>query len=169
MAGNIGDFVIREAEERDMKLVLDFIRELAEYEKLSHEAEASEKDLHLAVFEEKTVEVLIAEYKNEAVGFALFFYNFSTFVGKKGIYLEDLYIRPHMRGKGFGKKILSHLAYLAKERNCGRMEWSCLDWNKDSIEFYKSLGAKPMDEWTVYRLDREGIANLADKNGNEMK
>ena len=153
--------VVRTAVSGDEKIVLGFIKELAEYEKLSHEVVASEGDMHKALFEEKTVEALIAECEGKAIGFALFFYNFSTFVGKKGIYLEDLYIQPHMRGRGFGKKIFARLADIALERECGRLEWSCLDWNQSSIDFYKSMGARAMDEWTVYRLDRDGIKKLS--------
>lgn len=160
-----GNFVIRNAVSGDENIVLGFIKELADYEKLSHEVVASDRDIHKALFEERTAEVLIAEYEGKAIGFALFFYNFSTFVGKKGIYLEDLYIQPHMRGRGFGKNIFGRLADIALERDCGRLEWSCLDWNQSSIDFYKSLGARAMDEWTVYRLDRDGIKNLSVSEG----
>src|SRR5690606_1050336 len=124
------------------------IQEIADYEKLSHEVVATEEDLKESLFGEKrSAEVVIGEFENEVVGYALFFHNFSTFLGRKGLYLEDLFVRPQYRGKGFGKSLLLHLVKIAKERKCGRMEWSVLDWNTPAIEFYKSLGARPMDEW----------------------
>ena len=119
------------------------------------------EELRINIFEKNYAEVLIAEEDEKPVGFALYFHNFSTFVGKPGIYLEDLFVEPEMRGKGYGKALLVELAKIAKERNCGRLEWAVLDWNTPSIEFYKSLGAKPMDEWTVFRLDKNGIENLS--------
>lgn len=157
------DFKIRFAEEKDIKLILDFIKELADYEKLLHEVVATEEILMESLFVRKAAEVVIAEYKEEAIGFALFFHNFSTFVGRPGIYLEDLYIRPEMRGRGYGKTLLSFLAKLGLERNCGRFEWWCIDWNEPSIEFYKSIGAEAMDEWTVYRVHGNALTDLAEE------
>jgi GNAT superfamily N-acetyltransferase len=157
------NFNIRFAERKDTGLILQLIRELAEYEKLLHEVTTDEKMLEESLFDRKDAEVIIAEYNNVPIGYALFFHNFSTFLGKRGLYLEDLYIRPEYRGRGFGKKLFAFLANLALERNCGRMEWSVLDWNRPSIDFYKSLGARPMNEWTVYRLTGDALWNLADK------
>jgi GNAT superfamily N-acetyltransferase len=154
---------IRFAEETDVKLILDFIKELADYEKLLHEVVATEEILRESLFERKAAEVIIVEYKGQPIGFALFFHNFSTFLGKPGIYLEDLYIRPEMRGRGYGKALLAFLAKLAIERNCGRFEWWCIDWNEPSINFYKSIGAIPMDEWTVFRVHNEALINLANE------
>lgn len=157
------DFKIRFAEEKDVTLILDFIKELADYEKLLHEVVATEELLMDSLFKRKAAEVVIAEYKGDPIGFALFFHNFSTFLGIPGIYLEDLYIRPEMRGRGFGKTMLAFLAKLAIERKCGRFEWWCIDWNQPSINFYKSIGAVPMDEWTVFRVHNEALKDLADK------
>ena len=145
--------MIRFATEEDVPLILRFIRELAEYEKLPHECIATEEAVRSTLFGEKRfAEVLIAEEANEPAGFALFFHNYSTFLAKPGIYLEDLYVRPEFRGRGYGKALLMRLAELARERNCGRLEWAVLNWNEPAIEFYKSLGARPMSEWTVFRL-----------------
>ncbi|WP_130807190.1 GNAT family N-acetyltransferase [Senegalia massiliensis] len=160
---SLKDFKIRFAKEKDIPLILKFIKELADYEELLHEVVATEEILMDSLFKKKTAEVIIGEYENEPVSFALFFHNFSTFLGRPGIYLEDLYVRPEMRGKGMGKIMLSYLAKLAIERNCGRLEWWCLDWNKSSIEFYKQMGAVPMDEWTVYRVTDSALDNLAVK------
>jgi len=156
-------FKIRFAEEKDTKLILDFIKELADYEKLLNEVVATEEILHDSLFVRKKAEVIIGEYAGKAVGFALFFHNFSTFLGKEGIYLEDLYIKPEMRGERLGKIILSFLGKLAVERNCGRLEWWCIDWNEPSIKFYKEMGAKPMDEWTVYRVSDSALKDLANE------
>ncbi len=156
-------FKIRFAEENDVKLILDFIKELADYEKLLHEVVATEEILFDSLFVRKAAEVIIGEHDGEPVGFALFFHNFSTFLGRPGIYLEDLYIRPEMRGKGYGKILLSFLGKLAIERNCGRFEWWCIDWNEPSINFYKSIGAVPMDEWTVYRVHNQALIDLANE------
>ena len=146
-----------------MALVLDLIRELAGYEKLSHEVVATEDSLSEWLFGDRPVaEVLVAEHGGEAAGFALFFHNFSTFLGKPGIYLEDLYVRPRFRRSGIGKSMLAHLARLARERGCGRLEWSVLDWNEPSIRFYESLGAVAMDDWTVHRMTGEALERLAD-------
>jgi GNAT superfamily N-acetyltransferase len=159
----IEDVTLRLAKEEDLSLILRFIKELADYEKLLHEVVATEEILRESLFERRAAEVVIAEYKDEPVGFALFFHNFSTFLGRPGLYLEDLYVRPEMRGKGIGKLLLSYLAKLALERGCGRFEWWCLDWNKSSIDFYKSIGAIPMDEWTVYRVCDKALEDLAEE------
>lgn len=155
------NFTIRFAKEDDVGIILRFIRELAEYEDLLDQVVATEEVLYDALFRRRSAEVIIGEYNNEPIGFALFFHNFSTFLGQAGIYLEDLYIRPDMRGKGLGKIMLSFLGKVAKERGCGRLEWWCLDWNESSINFYKNLGAVAMDEWTVYRISGEDLENLA--------
>jgi GNAT superfamily N-acetyltransferase len=153
---------IRKAHRSDVPLILHFIKELATYEKLLHEVTATVELLEKNLFGEKSVaEVVIASFENKDVGFALYFHNFSTFVGKPGIYLEDLYVSPEYRGKGFGKILLKYLANLAGERDCGRLEWQVLDWNESAIKFYKNLGAKPMDEWTVFRVTGEDLVELA--------
>lgn len=152
---------IRLAEREDVGLVLRFIKELADYEKLLSEVVATEEILMETIFERRAAEVVIAELDGEPVGFALFFHNFSTFLGRPGLYLEDLYVRPEIRGKGIGKLLLSYLAKLALDRGCGRFEWWCLDWNTPSIDFYKSIGAIPMDEWTVYRVTGDALTKLA--------
>jgi GNAT superfamily N-acetyltransferase len=157
------DFKLRFAEKDDVSLILSFICELAKYEKMLNEVVATEEVLMESLFERKIAEVIIGEYKNKPVAFAVFFHNFSTFLGKPGIYLEDLYVKPEMRGEGIGKIMLSFLAKLAVERNCGRFEWSCLDWNEPSIKFYKQMGAVPTDEWTVYRVKNEALDKLAMK------
>jgi GNAT superfamily N-acetyltransferase len=156
-------FKIRPAEESDVKLILEFIKGLGEYEKLSHEVVATEEKLRKTLFHQKTAEVIIGEYGGEPVGFALFFHNYSTFLGQAGIYLEDIYIIPEMRGKGFGKNMLRYLARLAVDRDCGRLEWACLDWNEPSICFYKGLGAKALDDWTVYRVTWETLREMAEE------
>jgi len=152
--------ILREAQRKDAALVLEFIRGLAEYEHLLDMVEASEEGLARYLFDEKKVEILICEYEGKAVGFALFFHNFSTFLGKPGLYIEDLFILPEYRGKGLGKGMLTTIAQIAVERNYGRVEWACLDWNEPSIRFYKSQGAVPMDEWTIFRLTGENLAKL---------
>ncbi len=153
---------IRPATPNDLSLILGFIRELAEYERLMHEVVATEEALRESLFgAHPYAEVLIAEEAGAAVGFALFFHSFSTFLGRPGIYLEDLYVRRDLRGRGYGKALLARLAAIAKERNCGRLEWSVLNWNEPSIAFYRSLGAKPMDHWTVFRLAGEALDTLA--------
>jgi GNAT superfamily N-acetyltransferase len=156
-------FKLRIAEEKDTALILDFIKELAEYEKMLDCVVATEAILRESLFEKKAAEVIIGEYQGKPVGFALFFHNFSTFLGQAGIYLEDLYVKPEMRGKGIGKIILAFLAKLALDRNCGRLEWWVLDWNEPSIRFYKKMGAVPMDEWTVYRVSGDNLKALGDK------
>jgi GNAT superfamily N-acetyltransferase len=146
----------------DVPLVLRFIRELAEYERLGREVVASEAALRETLFgERRYAEVVIAERAGEALGFALFFHNYSTFLARPGIWLEDLYVRPEARGAGVGRMLLAHLAGLALERGCGRLEWWVLDWNQDAIRFYRELGARAMDEWTVYRLSDEPLRRLA--------
>lgn len=155
---------IRYAEPSDSALIVQLIKELARYEQLEHEVVASEELLQEWLFEKAKAEVIFVEVDEEVVGFALFFHNFSTFLGRCGIYLEDLYIRPEFRGNGYGKALLKRLAAIAVERKCGRLEWWCLDWNKSSIAFYTSMGAKPMDEWTVYRVDKEALPQLAKKD-----
>lgn len=156
-------FKLRFAEEKDVPLILGFITQLAEYEKMLDEVVATEEILKESLFVKKAAEVIIGKYKGEPVGFALFFHNFSTFLGRPGIFLEDLFIKPEMRGKGIGKTMLSFLAKLTVERNCGRLEWQCLDWNEPSIAFYKSMGAVPMEDWTVFRLCDAALENLAKK------
>ena len=152
---------IRFANEEDVALILDLIKGLAEYEKMSDMVVADEDLLREWIFENKKAEVLFALEDGKEVGFALFFHNFSTFLGRGGIYLEDLFVLPEYRGKGYGKGLIKTLAKIALELNCGRLEWSCLDWNTPSIEFYKSIGAKAMDEWTIYRLAGEDLSNFA--------
>ncbi len=152
---------IRFAEEADTPTILHFIRALAAYEKLEHECLADEAGLRAYLFGPRSfAEVLLIEERNVPQGFALFFHNFSTFIAKSGIYLEDLFVDPAQRGKGYGKALLVKLAEIAVERGCGRLEWSVLDWNKPSIDFYLSLGARPMDEWTIYRLDGAALSKL---------
>ena len=152
----------RYAEEKDTALILEFIKELAEYEHMSDEVIATEELLKEWIFEKKKAEVIFALEEGREVGFALFFHNFSTFLGRAGIYLEDLFVKPEYRGKGYGKGLLKKLARLALERGCGRLEWACLDWNKPSIDFYLSLEAQPMDEWTVYRLTGDTLRKMAE-------
>ncbi|MBQ4000697.1 MAG: GNAT family N-acetyltransferase [Oscillospiraceae bacterium] len=151
----------RFAQEDDCSLILRFIRGLADYEKMSDQVVATEEILREWIFEKKKAEVLFILEDDREVGFALFFHNFSTFLGRAGIYLEDLYVLPEYRNKGYGKALLKRLAGIAVERGCGRLEWACLDWNEPSIEFYKSLGASVMDEWTIYRLTGETLKETA--------
>ena len=153
---------IRAATEDDVPLILSLIKELAEYERLSHVVVATEAALRDSLFGERPVaEVLIGRYGKEPAGFALFFHNFSTFLGKPGIYLEDLYVRPEFRSAGIGRALLIHLARLARARDCGRLEWSVLDWNEPAIGFYRSIGASPVSGWTVYRVTGEALDELA--------
>ena len=154
---------IRFATERDIALILDFIKDLAEYEKMSDLVVADETMLREWIFEKKKAEVIFAMEDGKEVGFAIFFHNFSTFLGRAGIYLEDLYVKPDYRGHGHGKALIKKLAAIACERGCGRLEWSCLDWNKPSIDFYLSLGAQQMNEWTVYRFEGKSLAALAER------
>ena len=152
----------RYAEEKDTALILEFIKELAEYEHMSDEVVATEELLRQWIFENKKAEVIFALEDGREVGFALFFHNFSTFLGRAGIYLEDLFVKPEYRGKGYGKGLLKKLAQLTLERGCGRLEWACLDWNKPSIDFYLSLDATPLDEWTVYRLTGDTLKKMTE-------
>lgn len=153
----------RYAERNDTSLILQFIKGLADYEKMLDEVVANEDLLEEWIFDKQKAEVIFVIEDDKEVGFALFFHNFSTFLGRAGIYLEDLYVMPEYRGKGYGKGLLKRLAEIAVERDCGRLEWSCLDWNKPSIDFYLSLGAKQMSDWTGYRLTGETLRNLAEK------
>lgn len=153
-----GNLHIREASPADVPLILDFIRALAEYERLSHEVVATEDLLRETLFgDRRTAEALLGYLDGEPVAFALFFHNFSTFLGRPGIYLEDLFVKPAARGRGIGRAMLTHLVRLAKERKCGRVEWSVLDWNEPAVNFYRSLGAVPKDEWTIFRLTGEAL------------
>lgn len=154
---------IRYATKEDVPLILQFIKELAEYEKMSDDVIATEELLEEWIFEKKSAEVIFALHNGKEAGFALFFHNFSTFLGRAGLYLEDIFVKPEYRGNGCGKGLLKELAKIAVERGCGRMEWSCLDWNQPSIDFYLSLGAKAMEEWTIYRLTGESLHALAGK------
>ena len=148
----------------DVPLILQLIRDLASYEKLSHEVVATEESLHRALFGDRPhVETVIARVAGQAAGFALFFHNFSTFLGKPGIYLEDLFVRPEFRGQGIGKALLRHLAKLACERGCGRLEWAVLDWNKPAIDFYAGLGAQPVSQWLLNRLSGDALEALAER------
>lgn len=155
------NFEIRFANESDVEITLDFILKLAEYEKMLDDVVATPELLREWIFEKKKAEVIFALEDGKEVGFALFFHNFSTFLGRAGIYLEDLFVLPEYRGKGYGKELIKALAKIACERGCGRLEWSCLDWNKPSIDFYLSLGATPMDEWTVYRIAGEKLKEFS--------
>ncbi len=156
------EFTIRTAVESDTAIILSFIRELAEYEKLIEEVVATEETLRESLFgKRKIAEVVIGEWEDRPVAFALYFHNFSTFLSRPGIYIEDLYVKPEMRSKGIGKAMLSYIARIAKERKCGRLEWSVLDWNEHAIRFYRSIGAVAMDEWTMQRITGEPLENLA--------
>ena len=159
------EVTFRKAVREDVPLILEFIKGLAEYEKMSDEVVATEEILDEWLFDKEKAEVIFAIAEGEEVGFALFFHNFSTFLGRAGIYLEDLFVKPKYRGNGYGKAILKRLAQIAVERGCGRLEWSCLDWNQPSIDFYLSLGATPMSGWTGYRLTGETLANIVVYNG----
>ena len=152
---------IRFATREDAGKILAFIKELAAYEKMEHEVVATEALLCEWIFDKQKAEVIFAVEDGAEVGFALFFHNFSTFLGRAGIYLEDLYVKPEYRGRGFGKALIKRLAAIAKERGCGRLEWWCLDWNRPSIDFYLSLGAQPMSDWTVYRVTGDALTSLA--------
>ena len=147
----------------DTALILRFIRELAAYERLEDQVVADEETLRRWIFEKKGAEVLFVLEDGREVGFALYFHNFSTFLGRSGVYLEDLFVLPEYRGRGYGKALLCRLAAIAKEEGCGRLEWWCLDWNKPSIDFYKSMGAEPMEDWTVYRVAGETLDKLAEE------
>ena len=159
-------FILKTATERDVPVILRCIRGLAEYERLEHEVTATEEDVRESLFGARPgAEVLIAWADEEPAGFALFFHNYSTFLARRGLYLEDLFVFPAFRGQGVGRLLLSHLARTAVERGCGRFEWSVLDWNENAIAVYRRIGAVPMDEWTVYRLTGDALANLAAESG----
>lgn len=161
-SASIPNFRIKETAPQDVPLILSFIKELAEYERLSQSVVVTEDALRDALFGERPyAEALIGYYEDAPVCFALFFHNLSTFAGRPGLYLEDLYVRPEMRGRGFGRAVLRHLAQVARARGCARMEWAVLDWNEPAIRFYKGLGARPMDDWTVFRLTDEALDKLA--------
>ena len=153
----------RYAEKKDTALILQFIKALAEYEKMSDEVIADERLLTEWIFEKQKAEVIFVLEENKEVGFALFFHNFSTFLGRSGLYLEDLFVLPEYRGKGYGKALLKKLASIAVERGCGRLEWCCLDWNQPSIDFYLSLGAKPLTDWTIYRVTGDTLQKLTEE------
>lgn len=156
------ELTLKKAVPEDIPLILSLIKEIADYEKLSHEVTATEETLQNSLFGKgANTEVIIAYYNNNPAGYAVFFHNFSTFIGKNGLYLEDIYIKPELRGEGIGSKIFKYLINLAVERDCGRMEWAVLNWNTPAINFYKKLGAAPMEEWTVYRLTEEKLHELA--------
>ena len=156
------DVTFRFAQREDVPLILRFIRDLADYEGMLDQVVADEATLEEWIFDRKKAEVLFALAEGREVGFALFFHNFSTFLGRAGLYLEDLFVLPACRGKGYGKALLKRLAAIAVERGCGRMEWWCLDWNQSSIDFYRAMGAEPMSDWTVYRLAGDTLRNLAE-------
>ena len=155
------NYHIRKANQEDIPIVFDLMMQLARYEKMENEVQCNAEQLRENVFEKKLAEIIVCEVEQSVVGFALYFYNYSTFVGKPGLYLEDLFVDPNYRGKGLGKALLLELAKIAHQKSCGRMEWSVLNWNSPAINFYQSLGAKPMDTWTVYRLDAKKIEQLA--------
>lgn len=157
----MNNFTIRQADINDVSTILSFIKELAEYENMSDQVVATEELLKEWLFEKKKAEVLLAVEGDTPVGFALYFYNFSTFLGRAGIYLEDLFVKKEYRGKGYGKALLKELARIAVSQGCGRLEWCCLDWNQPSIDFYLSLGARTMDDWTQYRLTGDTLENFS--------
>jgi GNAT superfamily N-acetyltransferase len=160
-----GELTLTLATERDLPQILFFIKALAEYERLADAVVATEEGLRQSLFGERPyAECVIARWHGEPVGFALFFHNFSTFLGRPGVYLEDLFVKPELRGKGVGRALLRYLAKVAEDRNCGRLEWSVLDWNESAIDFYKSIGAEPLDDWTIFRLKGEALVRLAAGN-----
>ena len=166
-SNRVQNFEIRSATPADVPVVLSFIRKLAEYERLAHEAVATEDLLRKTLFgARRTAKVAIGYFEQQPVGFVLFFHNYSTFLGRPGIYIEDLFVDEKFRRRGFGGALLRHVAQLAKQRECGRLEWSVLDWNEPAIQFYRKLGAVPMSEWTVFRVTGEALTKLADKSGN---
>lgn len=158
----MAELTFRYAEKKDVGVILGFIKALADYEKMSDDVVATEELLEEWIFDKKKAEVIFACEDGKEVGFALFFHNFSTFLGRAGIYLEDLFVLPEYRNKGYGKALLKELAKITVQRGCGRLEWCCLDWNQPSINFYLSLGAKPLDDWTIYRVTGETLKNLAE-------
>lgn len=157
----MSEFTIRKATKQDIPQIMELIRAIADYEKMSDEVIATNESTENAMFNENITKCLLALENEKIVGYALYFYNYSTFIGTKGLYLEDLFLYPETRGKGYGKKLMNELFKIAKDENCGRMEWCCLNWNTPSQEFYTSLGAKPMSEWTTWRLTKEDINRLA--------
>ena len=157
----MAQFSIRPARPEDCGTILELIRGIAEYEKMSDEVVATEETIRHAMFDEHVTRCLLAALDGKVIGYALYFYNYSTFIGTKGLYLEDLFLYPEYRKAGYGKRLIRELFKIAAAENCGRMEWCCLNWNTPSQEFYKSLGAKPMDEWTTWRLTKEDLARLA--------
>jgi GNAT superfamily N-acetyltransferase len=159
----MNNFKIRPAVLEDVPLILGFIKDLAEYEELSAQVTATEELLTEWIFNQRKAEALIGDADGKPVGYALFFHNFSTFLGRAGIYIEDIYIRPEHRKKGYGKMFFKYIAGLCARRGCGRLEWACLDWNKPSIDFYLSMGAQPLNDWTIYRLNTDTLKNLADE------
>ena len=159
----IDGFTVRFAEEKDAKIVFDMVKELAEYEKLSDSLEATLELFKKSLFRRGIAETIIGEYNGKPVGYAIFFHNFSSFVGRIGIYIEDIYVKPEVRGRGFGEAMFAHISKLAVERKCGRLEWSCLDWNAPSIEFYDKMGAKRLSDWTAYRLSGRALEQAASK------
>lgn len=156
------NIIFEKASRKDVPIILQFIKDLARYEKLENEVIATEELIEEWLFDKEKAEVIFAVVDHKKIGFALFFHNFSTFLGRVGLYLEDLYIMPEYRGHGYGKAMIKELARIAVERGCGRLEWWCLDWNQSSIDFYLSLGAKAMDEWTVYRITGESLRKLSE-------
>ena len=165
----MADFKIRTTTEADVPIILGLIRELADYERAPDAVVTNEAGLREVLFgQEPSAEVLLALEEGEPVGFPVYFYNFSTWLGRPGLYLEDLFVRPSARGRGYGRALLERLARIAQARGCGRMEWAVLDWNDPAIQFYRKLGAEPMTEWTVFRLTQDGIAKLAgvDREGS---
>jgi GNAT superfamily N-acetyltransferase len=159
------NFEIRTTTPADVPIILSLIRELADYERAPDAVVATESGLRDVLFgAQRSAEVLLALENSDPVGFAVYFFNFSTWLGRPGLYLEDLFVRPNVRGKGYGRALLERLAQIAQERGCGRMEWAVLDWNDPAIQFYRKLGAEPMNEWTVFRLTKDGIAKLAGSN-----
>lgn len=163
------EFYFRYATESDVPLILDFIKELADYERMADEVIATEDLLNEWLFERNKAEVLFLVVDEKEVGFAMFFHNFSTFLGRAGIYLEDLFVLEEHRKKGYGRAILRKLAQIARERGCGRLEWWCLDWNKPSIDFYRSLGAQPMEDWTVFRLSGSTLLQVAEQEDESLE
>lgn len=159
---NIANFKLRETRKDDVGLILSFIKEIAEYENMLDDVVATEESLIKSIFIDKKAEVVIGEFNGKPIGYALYFFNYSTFIGRAGLYLEDIYIKPEFRTLGLGREIFKFLGEIAKENGCKRMEWSCLNWNKPSIKFYESLGAIAMSEWTVHRLNEDEINKLAE-------
>lgn len=159
----IKGFTIRFADENDARIIFDMVKDLAAYEKLGSTLEATEELFCESLFQRGVAQTLIGEYEGKPIGYAIFFHNFSSFAGRIGIYIEDIYVRPEMRGKGFGQALFAHIAKIAVQRRCGRLEWSCLDWNKPSIAFYEKMHARRLDDWTMYRLSGNALERMARK------